>query len=222
VDAGLAALSGDKTSCLSIDWGTIWHGYGWMFPKRDTVNVGVGGPAAWGKQLRPYLARFFPRVTLGDLVFRGHQLPTARKGTRFSRGRVVLVGDAAGLVEPFTGDGITHALHSGQIAASVVGAALERDALDDAEYARQLGLEILEEIEYGGKLQRLFAAFPHLAHRYLVENDRAWRAFRGVIRGQYTFRDVRRKSTRSHEWLWAPLDAYAALRRSSPGASRIA
>jgi geranylgeranyl reductase family protein len=103
--------------------GVVPGGYGWVFPKRDHANVGVGGWGSEGPRLRDRLARLaasygLPLAALSEL--RGHRLPTRRPGGRVAAGRVLLVGDAAGLVDPLSGDGIYEAFVSARLAADSI------------------------------------------------------------------------------------------------------
>jgi flavin-dependent dehydrogenase len=106
-----------------FDVGVVPGGYGWIFPKREHANVGVGGWGAEGPRLRGHLARLAASyglsvTSLSDV--RGHRLPTRRPGGRVSAGRILLVGDAAGLVDPLSGDGIYEAFVSGRLAAEAI------------------------------------------------------------------------------------------------------
>ena len=90
-----------------VELGVVGGGYGWVFPKGDHANLGVGGWHEEGPRLRTHLERLArehgvdPR-RLRDL--RGHRLPMRRLGAPAARGRALLVGDAAGLVDPLSGD----------------------------------------------------------------------------------------------------------------------
>ena len=102
-----------------FDVGVVPGGYGWVFPTREHANLGVGGWGTVGSRLRDHLARLaasygLPLTALSDV--KGHRLPTRRPGGRVSAGRVLLVGDAAGLVDPLSGDGIYEAFVSGRLA----------------------------------------------------------------------------------------------------------
>ncbi len=106
-----------------IELGVVPGGYGWVFPKGDHANVGVGGWGSEGPHLRDHLARLIDAhgvdaEALRDL--RGHRLPMRRLGAVPARGRVLLVGDAAGLVDPLSGDGIYEAFVSGKLAAEAI------------------------------------------------------------------------------------------------------
>ena len=129
-----------------IEFGQPSGGYGWVFPKGDHANIGVGGWASEGPRLRASLALVAQAhgVAADSLTdVRGHRLPMRRLGsTKPCTGRFVLVGDAAGLVDPLSGDGIYEAFTSARLAAEAIlsgdltpyGAALSR-ALDHHAHA---------------------------------------------------------------------------------------
>jgi flavin-dependent dehydrogenase len=200
---------------MRVDWGTLPSGYAWIFPKDGFVNIGVGFPNALGRLARPYLSRFLESEgalkpgAVETLAFKGHQLPTLTETTKLSKGAVVLVGDAAGLVEPFTGDGISYALHSAEIAAEVISRNLDRPRLELEEYDQRVRVEIGCEIMWSRKLLSFFVTFPRLVHEVLRRNDKVWAAFCRVLRGEDSFRVFRRKKTGPFEFLWAPVDAFS-------------
>jgi geranylgeranyl reductase family protein len=106
-----------------IELADIPGGYGWVFPKADHVNVGVGAWASHGSQLRDYLARVCRGhgVALSDLQeLRGHRLPLRTARTRIATERALLVGDAAGLIDPVSGDGMYECFVSARLAAGSV------------------------------------------------------------------------------------------------------
>jgi geranylgeranyl reductase family protein len=105
---------------LVLELATLPGGYGWLFPKGDHVNVGVGGWGSEGPRLRAHLKVLCDHygIRLEQLSnLRGHRLPMRRPETRLGRGRALLVGDAAGVLDPVSGDGIYEALVSGKLAA---------------------------------------------------------------------------------------------------------
>jgi geranylgeranyl reductase family protein len=125
----------DETAWVEL--GVVPGGYGWVFPKGEHANLGVGGWLDEGPRLRGHLARLAREhgvepTALTDV--RGHRLPMRRLGTSASTGRTLLVGDAAGLVDPLSGDGIYEAFVSARLAADAIlagrpdeyGAALSR------------------------------------------------------------------------------------------------
>jgi geranylgeranyl reductase family protein len=106
-----------------IELGVVPGGYGWVFPKGDHANLGVGGWNREGPRLREHLEQLAAThgvspERLRDV--RGHRLPMRRLGTAAVRGPVLLVGDAAGLVDPLSGDGLYEAFMSGRLAADAI------------------------------------------------------------------------------------------------------
>jgi geranylgeranyl reductase family protein len=108
-----------------VELGVVPGGYGWVFPKGDHANLGVGGWMEEGPRLRDHLERLAhahgidPR-TIADL--RGHRLPMRNLGAPAASGRTLLVGDAAGLVDPLSGDGMYEAFVSARLAAEAIAA----------------------------------------------------------------------------------------------------
>jgi len=118
-----------------VELGVVPGGYGWVFPKGDHANLGVGGWGSEGPRLRGHLDRLarahdLPADALTDV--KGHRLPMRPLGTAPAAGRALLVGDAAGLVDPLSGDGMYEAFVSARLAAEAILAG----RLDD--YAHRL------------------------------------------------------------------------------------
>jgi geranylgeranyl reductase family protein len=119
----LDLLDRDLERTAVIELAAVPGGYGWVFPKGDHANLGVGGWGSEGPRIREHLARLArihglePDVLTG---VRGHRLPMRRLGTTAGKGRVLLVGDAAGLVDPLSGDGMYEAFVSARLAAEAI------------------------------------------------------------------------------------------------------
>jgi geranylgeranyl reductase family protein len=106
-----------------IEFADIPGGYGWVFPKGDHVNVGVGAWQTEGPRLRDHLARVCKAhgLQLEELTsVRGHRLPLRRPASRMVGERALLVGDAAGLIDPASGDGMYECFVSASLAAEAV------------------------------------------------------------------------------------------------------
>jgi geranylgeranyl reductase family protein len=118
-------LVGDRFDGIAeVELGTIPGGYGWVFPKGDHVNVGVGGWESEGPTLREHLRILCKSYGIAEEhveSLRGHRLPLRRAGSVAARGRALLVGDAAGLVDPLSGDGMYEAFASSRLAADTIG-----------------------------------------------------------------------------------------------------
>lgn len=106
-------------------------GYAWAFPTADgRVNVGYGvasdrPPAGRGwlaGRCRELLAGPAPDLAVDDVAFSGHRLPLSSRRPAVRQERVLLVGDAASLVNPLSGEGVHVALASGVLAAEAIAA----------------------------------------------------------------------------------------------------
>jgi flavin-dependent dehydrogenase len=189
-----SAVSAD---CMRIDWGSLPSGYAWVFPKRGYVNIGAGGPVAIARLLRPYVTRFIQSTNMlksgvsAPLSLNGHQLPTLTRRTRFASKRILLVGDAAGLVEPFTGDGISFACQSARIAADCIYHAFRTSDPNVSAYNRQLKSDVAAEVLWSRKLLTLSTAFPDLVYRLFKHNDRIWQTFCRILRGEESFQRLK-------------------------------
>jgi geranylgeranyl reductase family protein len=142
-----------------VDLGVVPGGYAWVFPKGDHVNVGVGGWESEGPRLRAHLEQACSAYGLpsGRLdAVRGYRLPMRRPGDRAQRGRVLLVGDAAGLVDPLSGDGMYEAFVSARLAAET---ALE-GSLD--AYGERLDAALGRALAASWKAKEALERFPRL------------------------------------------------------------
>jgi geranylgeranyl reductase family protein len=192
-----------------IELGTIPGGYGWVFPKGDHVNVGVGGWEAEGPRLRDHLAELCRRQGIDGSSLegvRGHRLPLRRTGFVPARGRALLVGDAAGLVDPLTGDGMFEAFVSARFAAHAALDVLAGRAETVEPYAERLAgaLGSLAGASWGAKiaLDRFPRATFALARAPLV-----WPVVELLVRG-----DIRAPGE-AHGLARPPLKAIAVLAR---------
>jgi geranylgeranyl reductase family protein len=169
-----------------LDLGTVPGGYAWAFPKGDHVNVGVGGWEGEGPRLREHLARAcagygLPHERLREV--RGYRLPMRGPGERPARGRALAVGDAAGLIDPFSGDGIYEALVSARLAAEAALDVLAGREAGLEPYADRLARELDPLMSAGWTAKVAFDRYPRLS--YGVARTRpAWRLAERMLRGE--------------------------------------
>ncbi|HZN14068.1 MAG TPA: geranylgeranyl reductase family protein [Acidimicrobiales bacterium] len=148
--------------------GTTLASYGWAFPVSDHVaNVGVGVYGSGdGRGIGRLLTRFVEQLRQADDRFSSSILrqQSARAaplrfdfipGATFGDA-VLLVGDAAGMVSPFTGEGISFALESAAIAADSIDQYFKRRALDLSIYATKLGRAYAAYFEAGRRAAKRF------------------------------------------------------------------
>jgi menaquinone-9 beta-reductase len=144
------------------DGSSLLPGYGWIFGMGDgTSNVGLGllntssafGNIDYKDLLKRWLGAMPPEWGFAEEnrtePVRGAALPMGFNRTPHYTNRLLLVGDAGGMINPFNGEGIGYALESGEIAARVIVQALARPTAAGAEMVLQSYPRALKDA-YGG------------------------------------------------------------------------
>jgi len=176
---------------LLIDFATVPGGYAWVFPKGDHVNFGVGGSTEEGPRLREHLRRLCERhgaelEELGDL--RGFRLPMRLPSSCLSRGPALLVGDAAGLVDPVSGDGMYEGILSGSLATRAVLDVLEgrEETLDP--YGPRLTRQLAPLLWASWSIKAALDRFPRTSFA-LAQTQLVWNVVERILQGDLA--DVR-------------------------------
>lgn len=173
---------------VHLDWGRDPGTYGWVFPKEDRLTVGVIQRKGDGAATRAYLARLLDGLGLAErhrLHDSGHLTRWREAGSPVRRGRVLVAGDAAGLLEPWTREGISFALGSGLAAGEAAAAG------DDASlrsYESYVARDLEPEQQAGARLLRLFEHAPGLVHLLMTRTAVGARRFVRFSRGEVGLR----------------------------------
>jgi len=171
---------------LVLEFGTIPGGYGWIFPKGDHLNVGVGGWKAEAPNLRKHLARLceahgFDDTALTDV--RGHHLPFRKRGSALASGRIALIGDAAGLADPLSGDGIYEAALSAKLAANHTLRILAGEESCFSAYAHELSSTLAPLMRISWIAKYAFDRLPTLSFT-VAKTPQFWTLVTRMIRGE--------------------------------------
>ena len=161
-----------------VELGTVPGGYAWVFPKGDHVNVGVGGWQREGPRLRAHLARVCREYGIPEERLegtRGFRLPMRKAGAAAATARTLLVGDAAGLVDPLSGDGMYEAFLSARLAAEAV----LTDSFDAYAPALARALNPHLAASWGAKVA--LERFPRLTYS-IARFPLTWRAIESQLR----------------------------------------
>jgi geranylgeranyl reductase family protein len=161
-----------------VELGTVPGGYAWVFPKGDHVNVGVGGWLREGPRLRAHLSRVCREYGVPEERLqgtRGYRLPMRRAGAAAAKARTLLIGDAAGLVDPLSGDGMYEAFVSARLAAEAVLA----DQLEGYAPALARALNPHLAASWGAKVA--LERFPRVTYN-IARFPLTWRAIESQLR----------------------------------------
>ncbi|MCB9482767.1 MAG: geranylgeranyl reductase family protein [Dehalococcoidia bacterium] len=179
---------------VALHFGEYPGGYGWVFPKGDHVNVGVGGwKDAVGTNVREMLAHIcqvygFDQSKLTNL--RGHHLPMQRRGMVMAAQGSAVVGDAAGLVDPLSGEGIYAALASGTAIGPVIEDYLAGRVNSLTGYQATLEGGLLQEVQTSTALMDIFHANPAPFIWMMQHVGPFWEGSVDLIRGEATYMDL--------------------------------
>jgi geranylgeranyl reductase family protein len=182
---------------VMLDWGPMPGSYGWVFPKGDVLTVGVIAARGQGERTRRYLRDFTGRLGLADYPAArdsGHLTHCRADDSPLRRGRVLVAGDAAGLLEPWTREGISFALRSGTLAGAAAGEAAtapDPGRLDRAldAYPAAIGQALVPEMDAGRRLLTAFTRHPGAFHTGLA-TSKGWHAFAAFCRSELPFADL--------------------------------
>ena len=115
-------------------------GYGWVFPKREYICVGIGGRVGPDADIRAIIRTFLEKardaklipsdLAISDPDYALDPAGAVHKMSTLTKNRTILIGDAGGFVSGSTGEGIYPGMVSGAIAADVVHDALKRGTSD--------------------------------------------------------------------------------------------
>jgi geranylgeranyl reductase family protein len=196
-----AEPAGEWDSRVLVEWGAIPGGYAWVFPKGGTLSAGVVAERGRPDETRAYLRDFLARCGLDGqevLVDSGHLARCRAPGSPLHRGRVLVAGDAAGLLEPWTREGISFALRSGAMAggAAARAASAATDAEADAAgaaYAAEVTAALAPEMQAGRLFLRAFTRHPGLFYAAIALTGWTWDFVVNSIAGDLSFADAARR-----------------------------
>jgi geranylgeranyl reductase family protein len=172
-----------RPDVLHLEYGCVPHGYAWAFPKGEHLSVGAGilhGAATTaqpqvkvGAMLKEVVFRYLDHLRVPyareRVRFHAHPIPiwSGKERLHTRGGRILLAGDAAGLVNPLFGDGILHALRSGTLAAQCLldGAA--------ADYTRRVHAAFAPTFSAADRLSGLLYRWAPLLYEHGICRPRA-------------------------------------------------
>lgn len=174
-----------------FDFGIVPYGYAWVFPKKEHLSIGVLSMRRTPINLNEIFERYLKLIGIDkitELKRHGFLIPVSPRKDAFVKGRLLLAGDAAGFADPVTGEGITSAIQSGQIAAqALLGGRFETERVEQV-YDSQLAKTILPELRLGRILAKLIYDYPRIRTRlFRLYGQKLTEAVTDVFMGEKTY-----------------------------------
>jgi len=180
------------------------EGYIWVFPRCGHLSVGICGKGESAQSLRLRLERYMNEkgISYKDASFYGHMLPSLEhsgwKNNRLAGDGWMAVGDAGGLVDPITGEGLYYAMRSGDLASQMV----MNDSLSLAEraqaYRTLLRRDFMADLEFGATLAKrvflgrfLFSTVPSRMIDFIRRSPRFQSLIEDLFAGTQPYLDLK-------------------------------
>lgn len=186
------------------------EGYIWVFPRCGHLSVGICGKGEPAQSLRLRLERYMEEkgISYKDASFYGHMLPsletTGWKKNRVAGDGWLAVGDAGGLVDPITGEGLYYAIRSGDLASQVV--LNERHSVCEKAdaYCALLRRDFAADLEFGASLAKrvflgrfLFNAVPARMVQFIRKSPRFRALMEDLFAGTQPYLDLKGRLLRN-------------------------
>jgi geranylgeranyl reductase family protein len=203
---------------IVLEIAVIRGGYGWVFAKGDHLNVGVGGNSEEAPKLRTELRRMCEAYGVDPDAARdtrGYRLPMRLARTRLALGTTAVIGDAAGLVDPLSGDGMYEAFLSARLVADAALDVLTGRAEDLDPYQSAVERRITPLTRAGWSAKGAFERFPRTTYA-LARLPITFRVLEKLLRGELSEPGAARGGER------AAIRAIYAISRAGAGGGAAA
>ncbi|MDA8194498.1 MAG: geranylgeranyl reductase family protein [Thermaerobacter sp.] len=179
---------------VEIDVSHYPWGYAWVIPRYPVLNIGVGSFRAATLPLKNLFAAYVTsKLGSGlpaDAPARAHPLPFRTHLPRLHTSRTLFVGDAAGLMDAFSAEGIFSALWSARLAAEVLHGTLAEDRDGLPAYSSRVRNEMWPNLAPALKMARLFYPLSGFWSRFFVRNQSLLHDYLDVAEGRQTYREL--------------------------------
>lgn len=151
--------------CVRFDFGVIPSGYAWVFPKQSHLSIGVLSMRRGQQNLWKVFSQYLNLLDIYDINHidrHGSLIPVSPRPGGLATERVILTGDAAGLADPLTAEGITFAIQSGQLAAECILESARSGAHAGELYQTRIRQAIMPELKASRILAHLIYQYPRV------------------------------------------------------------
>lgn len=185
---------------VRFDFDAVPLGYGWSFPKKNHLSIGVASTGRTKIDLKKHYRDYLVTLGIHEVVseeFHGFQIPVSPRTDGYVRKNVFLVGDAAGFADPVTAEGISNAILTGVMAAeSLIEGKLEANKSEEI-YDQKLNKVLLPELKTGVYLSKIFYENEKVRHFLMkMYGPRFCEAMTDIFMGERSYpTDIKKKIT---------------------------
>jgi flavin-dependent dehydrogenase len=195
---------------IDIQFLPLLEGYIWVFPRCGHLSVGICGKGEPAQKLRARLEVYMRErdISWKHGSFYSHVLPSlatpAWRRNRVAGQGWIAVGDAGGLVDPITGEGLYYAIRSGDLASQVVLSDTHAPQETPAAYRALLHRDFAADLEFGAALARrvflgkfLFGSVPERMVQFMRRSPRFSELMQDLFAGTQPYLDLKARLLRN-------------------------
>jgi len=210
------------------------EGYIWVFPRCGHLSVGIGAKGEPAHSLRLRLEAYMDQqgISRKHGVFYSHALPSLAtpswRQNRVSGRGWLAVGDAGGLVDPITGEGLYYAIRSGDLASQVVLNDAHDLATKALAYREIIAREFAHDLEFAAMLARrvflgrfLFRSVPQRMVHFMQRSQRFRDLMQDLFAGTQPYLSLRARLMKNLNGTLQEVFMQFFLERVIPGESRL-
>jgi len=219
---------------IDIHFFPQFEGYIWIFPRRGHLSAGICGKGEPARKLRSRLENYLSEkgIAYRHGTFYSHLLPSldtaAWRNNRVAGPGWIAVGDAGGLVDPVTGEGLYYAMRSGDLASQVILSDAHAPEEKPNAYRMLLQRDFTANLEIGAALARrlfrgrlLFSSVPQRMIQLLRRSPRFHDLMQDLFAGTQGYIDLKERLMRNlHGTLFEAVVNFF-LSRLVPGESQL-
>ncbi len=185
-----------EKNSVRFDFGSIKYGFTWAFPGRNYTNIGLGTFIGdFNINNRELINKL-----VKDFGFNKHKFEITYKELRIWNGshkihneRVLVVGDAASLCDPFLAEGIRPSLLSSFYAAECIDKCLSHKINDLSEYSKIMKIKWGDSMVWGKRIAEVFYRFPKTGYKLGVKRKTAPQRIAQILSGDMSYSDIARR-----------------------------
>jgi len=177
---------------LNMHFGYVKMGYGWIFPHEKYFSVGICKSGDNLASTKKALFKFLSATGFNlysNLRFKGHLIPTGGVKQNITSRRMLLSGDAAGFADSFSGEGISYAIRSGQLAAEAVYGMLKEKESSLSIYESACRQELSSDLDSSFSLAKLVHHYPEAYFKQILQDREAMSKFFAVVNGKNNYKN---------------------------------